>query len=161
MSMGNNQSQYTDMKGNSNLQSQGEKGKLTTMKSVNLDQKTANKGGNMIPITDISKGNTRKLKSAFGRFFEKNQIMRPISTVGRNKNVRFGPDGVYRITQSKINEVKRRQQEKAENLRNKARKRIIAKNRENISSQISSSLEGKSNNEFSAIQNEDVLSPLQ
>jgi len=103
----------------------------------------------------------RKMAKGFSKFFEKNEISANVTTVGRNKNVRFGPDGVLRVTQAKINEAKKRQEKIVESERIKARKKLIKKLRQRSRPLGSLSLSQNTNSGELFQQDEDVLSPLQ
>jgi hypothetical protein len=53
----------------------------------------------------------RRAVAGLSKFFENNQIKMPVHSVGLNKNVRFGPDGVYRVNKNQLKETKKKQEE--------------------------------------------------
>ena len=96
----------------------------------------------------IAPSRKRKNPTSFAKFFETNDIKKPITTVGRNKNVRFGPDGVYRVAQAKkAKEEVRKQEEENE------QKRALAGRRMMMAKSVSS--------DSIKLQNLDILYPLQ
>jgi len=163
MSMGTNSKRMPELISSTNIEKPSKK-KLSTSKTMNLQKKRSAKKVTINPLKNLSTQNKRKGQGNLKKFLQNNQIMNNMSRVGRNKNVRFGPEGIFRITQARIAEHKNKQQEKIENERNQARKNLFMKNRDFTSSQYShsNSLERKgSRNEHSVVENEDILSPLQ
>ena len=74
----------------------------------------------------------RKKRKLVGlsKFFEKNEIKSQVQTVGRGKNVRFGPEGVYRVNRTKLKDVKKKQEEILEKQRKIVRTKTFMKNRQ-------------------------------
>ena len=160
MSMGDNESRQQERKKVSSLDKGSEKEHLDLNKKSssskigssdkNAQSQVSNKQSSSWFVSAIRK---RKIPAAFSKFFEKNEIKRPISTVGRNKNIRFGPDGVYRVNLNKLKETKKRQEEHAEKERKAMRMKLIMKNRDLEAKE----LEGDPIN----LQTQDLLYPLQ
>ena len=145
MSIGENESRFKDMKNSSSLDKNmdwanlelGKNSSSSKIGSSDRDRQSqlSKEQPNTWFISAIRK---RKIPAAFSKFFEKNEIKRPITTVGRNKNVRFGPDGVYRVNQNKLKETKKKQEENAEKERRAIRMKHIMKNRDLESKEVES-----------------------
>lgn len=71
----------------------------------------------------------RKIPVAFSKFFETNDIKRPVTTVGRNKNIRFGPDGIYRANQNKLKDALKKHEDQLTKDRKHARLKVFMKRR--------------------------------
>lgn len=133
---------------------------LSRSLTQNMERKSS--GPRLAPLSNIKRGKGSKASRGLAKFFENNEISRNVITVGRNGNVRFGPDGVFRVTNASIKEVKKRQQEKAQLERNKARKKLVKKLREKSRPLDSQERSQADSQPIMPLQEgEDILPPLQ
>jgi hypothetical protein len=170
MSMGDNDMKYPELKMSTNIDKVGEKDRFVVpnvTKTMNLDQPSQAPISSLQPnVNFVMNKPKRKRPVGFKKFFEKNKIKIPISQVGRNKNIRFGPDGVYRSNRNKTqrkkldvieeSDTKKKQEEILNRQRRVARLKMFMKNR---------NLEGKDNKENSSepifVDSQDMMHPLQ
>ena len=102
-------------------------------------------------IINIVPARRRPKLVGLSKFFEKNDIKSQIQTVGRGKNIRFGPEGVYRVNRTKLKDVKKKQEETLDKQRKIARNKTFMKNRQL----------GDKNNQQLDIEALDLIDPLQ
>lgn len=168
--MGGDEMKYPELKVSTNINKVGENEFFAVPninRTMNLDQPSQISMSSLQPnVNFVMNKRKRRKPVGFSKFFEKNKIKIPISQVGRNKNVRFGPDGVYRRNRNQIqrkrldaveeSDSKKRQEEILNRQRRVARLKIFMKNRD---------LENKNNKENSLepifVDSQDMMSPLQ